>query len=157
DRVDRVAVATESSPGEGGGAIRIISLETGEPIAELAAPEGAQALLRFSPDGRYFAARFWRNRAESLRIWEVESGRIALAIEDFEPDALAFGGDWSARPWVAVGRGDGRIEIYSLGGESDSDGELLGALPVTPGWKTIAASRDGSLLAVNVYEELTVD
>src|SRR5690606_34754075 len=104
-----------------------------------------------------FAARFRQEETDALRVWEVESGRVALAIGDFEPDAFAFGAGWSDQPWVAVGRRGGRIEIYSLGDSSAPRERLLGSLPVKPGWKTLCASRDGRLLAVNAYGEFAVD
>jgi eukaryotic-like serine/threonine-protein kinase len=155
DHVDRMA--TVQTADDGTNLVRIGRLDDGETLAELAAPAGAPSLARFSPDGRYFAAWFSQDSSRSLRVWDVETGAVALAIDDdFEPAAFAFGGDQGDGLWAAAGRAGGaegsRIEIYSLPGA-----ELLGAFTTTAGWKTLTFARDGSLLAVNTYGKLNVD
>jgi serine/threonine protein kinase/WD40 repeat protein len=148
DRVDRVATVSEP------GVVRIVSLDDGEALAELAAPAGSPppTLLRFSPDGRYFGARFSQAAGDSLRVWEVASGEAVLAIDDFEASAFAFGGDLAGEPWMAVGRTGGTVEVYSLPGA-----ELLGSFGAKPGWKCVAAARDGRFLAVTAYGELSIN
>jgi serine/threonine protein kinase/WD40 repeat protein len=70
------------------------------------------AAVRFSNDGRFLAAKYARGERDYFAIHDLESGRLALRVEeglheqalDFHPDGRSF----------AAGRRDGAVVLYDL-------------------------------------------
>ncbi|MFG0283180.1 MAG: WD40 repeat domain-containing serine/threonine protein kinase [Phycisphaerales bacterium JB039] len=143
DRIDRLAEV------EGPGRVRVVSIGEGEErmIAQLEGPAAPAQSLLFSPDGRFLSARFAVDGAEQVRVWDVETSRTVLAMEEgFQPIAIAFGRDGGAGPVVAIGTTDGAVTTYDL-----PQGQMRARAQLEPGWKLIAVSTGGAQIAMSRY------
>jgi eukaryotic-like serine/threonine-protein kinase len=113
----------------------------GRLLTGLPAVGGPADYLRFSPDGRYLAARYNAD-GRPLRVWDWRAGRAVLSLDSTKPYGLSFdfhpGGEE-----VAVGA-DRRIDAYALPG-----GQRRRSLRLDfdPGWLAFEPGR-GDRLAV---------
>ncbi len=125
---------------DAGGTVTVCAAD-GRVLARLAGRPGPADYLRFSPDGRYLAARF-NAPGQPARIWEWRTGRVVVDIAETGSYTLSLdfhpGGGW-----LAVGVA-GRVNCYSLPG-----GKLARAIRLgfTPGWLAFEPG-DGRRLAV---------
>jgi WD40 repeat protein len=129
------------------GNVRVCSAEDGTVLTVLKGHNSAADYLRFSPDGRYLAARHSR-APRPLRIWDWRANRLVL--ERADTDVHTFSCDFHPdRKTVAVG-GRRTIDLFVL-----ADGRQSGslALDFNPGWLAYDP-RDGARLAVCAREEL---
>lgn len=94
--------------------------------------------VAFSPDGRLIASG---SADQSVRLWDVAAAREVRSLLGHKGEAVyavAFSPDGQR---LASG-GDRQVLIWDVG-----RGELLNALPFTPGGRSLAYSRDGKRLA----------
>jgi eukaryotic-like serine/threonine-protein kinase len=128
------------------GDVRVCSVEDEKVLVVLKGESGAADYLRFSPNGRYLAARHTR-APRPLRIWDWRASRLVLERSDsdlhtfscdFHPDGIT----------VAVG-GRRKIDLFTL-----PDGRQSGSLELdfNPGWLAYEP-REGGRLAVCPREE----
>jgi WD40 repeat protein len=122
----------------------------GEEVARLAGSGFPADYLRFSPDGRYLAARYTSParrqprpaQLRPLRVWDWRTGRVAIDLPNTPQPMLSFDFHPSG---TAVAVGDARrIDLYSL-----PDGRLVRsvALDFAPCWLAFQPGR-GDRLAV---------
>jgi len=124
----------------GAGAVRIWNASTGAVLHDLAS-DGSTAFLQFTTDGRSLVARGKR----SIRVWDAATFTLRQTIQvlvgeaPLVPTALSRDGRR-----VAVGMGDGNVQIRQLDG-----GHLVKLLKVSGEFVlAVAYSPDDTRLAV---------
>src|SRR5262249_49422451 len=100
-----------------------------------------QAVLRFSPDGRYLAAHYPDTVAWPAVLWDLESSgaRPLLSVSDCSA-AWSFA---ESRPMVVIGARDRRVRRFDL-----SSGRELNDLDVGIQPSAVAVQPQGHVLAV---------
>jgi eukaryotic-like serine/threonine-protein kinase len=129
------------------GDVRVCSVEDGKVLVVLKGESSAADYLRFSPDGRYLAARYAR-APRPLRIWDWRACRLVLERSDSDLHTFSCDFHPDGRT-VAVG-GRRQIDLFTL-----TDGRRSGSLQLDfdPGWLAYDP-RDGGRLAVCAREAL---
>lgn len=116
----------------------------GEEVNRLRGPDWPADYLRFSPDGRYLAARFTSplspGQVRPLWIWEWRTGRVVLALANTTQPMLSFDFHPSGAGFV-VGHGD-RIDWHDL---PDGRRSRSTSLDDTPGWLAFEPTAGGRL------------
>jgi serine/threonine protein kinase/WD40 repeat protein len=130
---------------ERGGDLAIRDLTDGRVLFRLGDGDGAReaaSLVRFSPDGRYLAARWEGRGPTSTDLWQLEpSRRRVLHLTDGAYNA-AFDFD-AMRPRFVAGRKDGSFEVFDLETGDRVQALAPGAVPTCA-----RVSPDGASLAV---------
>jgi len=131
---------------DAGGDVRVCSVEDGSVLAVLKGGSSAADYLRFSPDGRYLAARHAR-APRPLRIWEWRANRLVLECSNSDLHAFSCDFHPDGRT-VAVG-GRRQIDLFAL-----PDGRRSGSLELdfNPGWVAYEPG-DGARIAVCARDE----
>ena len=123
------------------GTVRVCSAEDGRERARLAGGGKPVDYLRFSPDGRYLAARDTHDPRRG-RVWDWRSGKTVLELAPTKPFALVLDFHPDGRE-VAVGRGRA-VDVFAL-----PEGRRLRSLPLgfEPGWLAYEPRHGRSLAA----------
>ena len=97
--------------GIAGGSIQILEISSGQLLMTLPGVGPEAVLLRFSPDGRYLAAKHDGDRVV-FAVYDLEHGGTVLSLpEGVHSGAFDFHPDGHT---IAVGRRDGTIARYEL-------------------------------------------
>lgn len=90
--------------------IRLWSLPDGEMVRTLPSGEGADEILRFSPDGRYLLSG---GEIADMQVWDVQSGNIAARLPGVGQDrlSLAFSPDGALAMTSELG---GTVTLWNL-------------------------------------------
>ncbi|KIK95917.1 hypothetical protein PAXRUDRAFT_126541, partial [Paxillus rubicundulus Ve08.2h10] len=113
--------------------VLVWSVETGEPAFEPIECDGSVYCVRYSPSGDRIASG-----ADSVQIWDAETGDGILTIRHSEVSALA----WTADGTHIIGGGEGEVTIWN----SDDGGQLRT-------WK----AHDGLITALSLSPTATVN
>ena len=143
------------SDAEGGVSVR--RLADDREVAHFSKIGHVATILLFSPDGRYLAAKFYRNHSEEpveYVVWDWRPGkeilRQACAVRNIPTIDFAFTADGGQL--IAGGRRDGSLGFYDLAsGQEVRRLSLGGAAP----W-FIALHPDGKRLAANHDSKVTI-
>jgi WD40 repeat protein len=127
---------------DGTGAVTVHATADGRAVARLPGPGVPADYLRFSPDGRYLAARHTGGGRMPLAVWDWRAGRVVVAAATSPQQMLSLDFHPNGRE-MAVGGGRG-IDRYRL-----PDGARVGAIPLpeAAGWLAFEPG-DGGRLAV---------
>lgn len=132
------------------GTITIRDAKSDAPLVELAGPEMPLAwILRFSPNGKYLAAKHESARESLVQIWDLlkrepafkTTDPIAFAALDFHPSAAQ----------VALVDASGKLRLVDL-----ETGKDLQSWPVGMQPYTICYDPSGTRLAMSNHQELNV-
>jgi serine/threonine protein kinase/WD40 repeat protein/Flp pilus assembly protein TadD len=143
--------------GDPQGNVSVRRLADDQEIARFSKPGHAAAILLFSPDGRYLAAKYYRSHSEQpveYVTWDWRHGkevlRQACAVPTRPVIDFAFTGD--SLQLIVGGRRDGSLGIYDLAtGHEVRRLSLGGEAP----W-SIALHPDGRRLAINHHDRVTI-
>jgi serine/threonine protein kinase/WD40 repeat protein len=134
--------------GDPDGNVSVRRLEDDQELVRFSEPGNVASILLFSPDGRYLAAKLYRNHSErpvEYVVWDWRQGNVA-ARQAFEIGGgpvtdFAFSGD--SRQVMLGGRRDGSLGIYDL-----ESGRQVRSLDVGGAPGCMALHPDGKRLAV---------
>ena len=133
--------------GDEDGTIALWDTETGKSLSLLTGHTKRISALAFSADGKTLAT----GGGNEIRLWEVNTGNPIGAFDAVESiNALGFSADGKT---LASGSAEGRIQVWTLGPNSQRHATLtghqdsVGVLMFSPDGKTLASgSYDGTIL-----------
>ena len=143
DHVDRWAESRRD------GYVRIIEAKSLEEIAALPIPTESALIKQFSPSGRYLAISVGIESDAGAIVWDLE--RLTTVVElpnGFQASAMSLGGFDAGQPVALIGTTDGALRTYSL-----PDGSAGPVIQAPIGWKQVALSPDGQLVAMTMLED----
>jgi WD40 repeat protein len=122
--------------------VLVWSVETGEPAFEPIECDGSVYCVRYSPSGDRIASG-----ADSVQIWDAETGVGILTIRHSEVSSLA----WTADGTHIIGGGEGEVTIWN-----SDDGEQLRTWKAHDGLITaLALSPTTTHLVTSRWDEKT--
>lgn len=148
DGISAIALLPDASLLASGSREETVLWDNGTMMRKMTFPHGAGS-LEFSADGKLLAAvelRWGSPPLHSLKVYEVETGRVVLSLNEALPDdhtqrLARFNADGTLL--AATGFGGSDVQVLSV-----ATGEALWKLQLEPPWGyTLAFSPDGKTLA----------
>jgi WD40 repeat protein len=119
----------------------VMDIVSGKRLATLKGPGARVWVHRFSPDGRFMAARYGLSPRQAIWVWDVTNERPVIKI----PEGRFIGSGMTFHPrseWVAFTEADSSVRIYELPG-----GSPWGTIPDVGAATLLAVHPDGERLA----------
>ena len=117
-----------------GGHVRVFELRSGRQVHDFTSPKGPVIAVALSPDGRRVAG----GSENSLRVWDVETGKEAFTVGVPTPGRLAFSTDGR---YVTCACNDGSARSW------DTDGTQVRYVQITDRPQAMALSAHGEWAA----------
>ena len=140
--------------GDEDGTIALWDTETGKSLSLLRGHTKRISALAFSADGKTLAT----GGGNEIRLWEVHTGNPIGAFDAVESiNALGFSADGKT---LASGSAEGRIQVWTLGPNSQRPATLMGhqdsigVLIFSPDGKTLASGSDDGTILLWDWEKL---
>jgi serine/threonine protein kinase/WD40 repeat protein/Tfp pilus assembly protein PilF len=143
--------------GDPDGNVCVRRLEDEQELARFSQPGNVAPILLFSPDGRYLAAKFYRNHSErpvEYLVWDWREGKqvVRQACEVLTRPMPDFAFTRDSRQVILGDRRDGSLGFYDLA--SGREVRRLDLRGVSPWF--VAPHPDGKRLAVLQDDNVTV-